>query len=48
MKSIAVVNTSLPTVGDSIEYLSGESLRDYDIALFDPDLPHIGVNAPGK
>lgn len=40
MKSIVAINTELPTVDHKIEYLSGESLRDYDIALFDPKLPY--------
>ena len=42
MKSIVTVNTVLPTVENSIEYCSGESLRDYDIVLFDPQLPYEG------
>jgi len=41
MKSIAAINTQFPTVNDNIDYLSGESLRDYDIAIFDPKFPHL-------
>lgn len=40
MKSIATINTILPTVEGQIEYCSGESLRDYDIVLFDPSFPY--------
>lgn len=36
MKSIAVVNTSLPTIDGWIKYSSDESLIDYDIILIDP------------
>lgn len=39
MKTIACINTQFPNVGDAVSYLSGESLRDYDIAIFDPSLP---------
>jgi hypothetical protein len=39
-KSIVTINTALPTVGDEVAYLSGASLRDYDIAVFDTSLPH--------
>ncbi|MCZ4344520.1 hypothetical protein [Devosia neptuniae] len=41
MKSIVTINASLPTVEDRLEYFSGASLRDYDIALFDPTLPYL-------
>jgi hypothetical protein len=40
MKSIVSINTVIPTV-DHIKYLSGESLRDYDIAIFDPGFPYL-------
>ncbi len=40
MKSIVSINTAIPTV-DHIKYLSGESLRDYDIAIFDPRFPYL-------
>ena len=40
MKSIATVNCDLPTIEDRLEYLSGESLRDYDIAIFSSKLPY--------
>lgn len=39
MKSIVAINTDLPSVEDYIDYMSGESLRDYDIAIFDPEIP---------
>ncbi|MCR5859296.1 hypothetical protein [Mesorhizobium sp. J428] len=41
MKSIVTINASLPTVEDRFEHFSGASLRDYDIALFDPTLPYL-------
>lgn len=41
MKSIMTINASLPTVDDQFDYFSGASLRDYDIALFDPTLPYL-------
>lgn len=40
MKSIVCVNTTIPTIENQIEYHSDESLRDYDIAVFDPRLPY--------
>lgn len=40
MQSIAVVNTQFPTLASSIQYHSGESLLDYDIVIFDPELPY--------
>ncbi len=39
-KSIATVNTLLPSVGEEIAYTSGASLRDHDIVLFDPGFPY--------
>jgi vacuolar-type H+-ATPase subunit D/Vma8 len=39
MKTIVSVNTSLPTIDNCIDYLSGESLLDYDIVLFNPGFP---------
>ena len=41
MKSIVAVNTDLPSIEHNIEYLSGESLRDYDIALIDIRFPYM-------
>ena len=41
MKSVVTVNTNLPTVDDSLDYFSGGSLRDYDIALIDLRFPHL-------
>jgi hypothetical protein len=40
MKSIVCVNTRIPTISDEIEYDSDASLRDYDIIVFDPELPY--------
>lgn len=40
MKSIVTINTEFPSVDGHIDYLSGESLRDYDVAIFDPKLPY--------
>ena len=40
MKSIVCVNYEIPTVDNQIEYLSSESLRDYDIVVFDPKFPY--------
>lgn len=40
MKSIATVNTQLPTIDNVILYRSGQSLIDYDIIVFDPKLPY--------
>lgn len=39
MKSIVAINTEFPTIEDQVHYFSGESLRDYDIAVFDPSFP---------
>lgn len=39
MKSVVSVNYTIPTVENSLSYGSDGSLRDYDIVLFDPDLP---------
>lgn len=41
MKSIVCVNYEIPTVDNEIEYLSSESLRDYDIVIFDPKFPYL-------
>ncbi len=41
MRSLAIVNTTLPTMEDTIQYTSGESLVDYDIVVFDPKIPHM-------
>lgn len=40
MKSIAAVNTRLPSIDASIDYFSGQSLQDHDIILFDPCVPY--------
>jgi hypothetical protein len=42
MKSIVTINTGLPTVENTMDYFSGESLQDYDIAVFDPQWPWVG------
>lgn len=39
MKSIVAVNVDIPTVEDHVDYMSGDSLRDYDITVFDPEFP---------
>lgn len=39
MKSIVSVNIDIPTVQNALSYLSEGSLRDYDIAIFYPELP---------
>jgi hypothetical protein len=41
MKSIACINTVIPTVDHHIKYISRESLRDYDIAIFDLGFPYV-------
>jgi hypothetical protein len=41
MKAIVSINTVLPTVPNVAKYLSGESLRDYDIAIFAPGFPYL-------
>jgi hypothetical protein len=41
MKSIVCVNYDIPTVDNQIEYLSNESLRDYDVIIFDPQFPYL-------
>jgi hypothetical protein len=41
MKSIIAINVNIPTVDEYVNYLSGDSLRDYDIAIFDPELPSL-------
>lgn len=38
---MVTVNTDLPTVDDSLDYFSGGSLRDYDIALIDLKIPYM-------
>lgn len=40
MKSIVAINTEFPTLDDHIDYFGGESLRDFDIAIFDPKFPY--------
>ena len=42
VKSVVCVNTKIPTGQDSLSYDSDGSLRDYDIIMFDPTLPHQG------
>lgn len=39
MRSIVTVNTVLPSLDQQIEYESGETLLDYDVVIFDPQLP---------
>jgi hypothetical protein len=39
MKSIVCVNTDIPTVENVLSYASDGSLRDYDVVVFDPELP---------
>lgn len=39
-RSIVCVNTAIPTAHDTLSYHSGGSLRDYDIVIFDPELPY--------
>lgn len=41
MKSIVSVNSHFPTIENKLSYFSGESLRDYDIAVIDPELPSL-------
>lgn len=41
MKSIVTVNSVIPTVENHLGYFSGESLRDYDIAVFCPTWPYL-------
>ncbi len=41
MKSIVSVNSPFPTIENYLSYFSGESLRDYDIAVIDPRLPNL-------
>lgn len=40
MRSIVTINTQIPTISDTISYISADSLRDFDIAVFDPRLPY--------
>lgn len=40
MKSIVCVNTQIPTVENELSYSSDGSLRDYDIVVFEPQLPY--------
>ncbi|MCB8838083.1 hypothetical protein [Aurantimonas sp. VKM B-3413] len=40
MKSIAWVNVEVPADEGYVEYGSGDSLRDYDIVVFDPEIPY--------
>ena len=39
MQSIVCVNTEIPTVEEELDYCSEGSLRDFDIVVFDPELP---------
>ena len=39
MRTIATVNTQLPTVADDIQYISDRSLIDFDVIFFDPRIP---------
>lgn len=40
MKEIGVINTQLPTVESFADYHSGETFADYDIIVFNPELPY--------
>lgn len=40
MKSIVCVNAEVPTVENSLSYSSDGSLLDYDIVIFNPQLPY--------
>ncbi|MGL4636308.1 MAG: hypothetical protein ACRCWF_10025 [Beijerinckiaceae bacterium] len=40
MKSIAWINTEFPNDENHISYEAEDSLRDYDIIVFDPELPY--------
>lgn len=39
-KSVVAVNCNVPTAERYLDYFSGASLRDYDIAIFNPRLPY--------
>lgn len=41
MKSIAAINMDFPAAERALGYFSGESLQDFDIAIFDPKLPYL-------
>lgn len=41
MRSIATVNITFPTIESELLYLSGDSLRDHDIIVFDPEFPYL-------
>ena len=41
MKSIVAVNKLIPTAEKFVGYFSGESLSDYDIAIFGPSIPYL-------
>ncbi|HEX8583258.1 MAG TPA: hypothetical protein VF680_02460 [Allosphingosinicella sp.] len=41
VKSIACINTIIPTAEMHLPYVSKDSLRDYDIAVFDPAMPYL-------
>jgi len=41
MKSVVSINCAIPTAEKSLAYFSGESLSDYDIAIFSPALPYL-------
>lgn len=41
MKSIACINCEIPTIEAVIQYQSKQSLRDYDIVIFDPKFPYL-------
>lgn len=39
MKSLVAVNMTLPTLENDLDYQSDQSLIDYDIVVFSPNLP---------
>lgn len=41
MKSIAAVNCEIPIGAEPLEYFGGMSLRDYDIAILNPEFPYL-------
>jgi len=43
MKNICSINTDLPTLEDILRYYSNASLLDYDIVLFDSELPLVSI-----
>lgn len=48
MKSIVTVNLQLPTIENYVQYISEQSLLDYDIVLFDPCFPNLDRTSFGS